>query len=161
MLQADLDTPPPDRRSRTVTWSDPMAVLAQLANLNQDEMFLAFVHGDLPRAPVAELVGFDLIEVSDGHAVKACDAAENLCSPMGIVAGGVTATVMDAAMWVAVQSGIRVGTYASTTSLTVLLADARAIHRGRRTATAECSVSDEKGALYVHASCTLSCAEFG
>lgn len=104
LTQQVVRTESDDMHSRTVTWTDPAAVLRRLADLSPDRMWSAFVGGELPRPPVAELIGFDLVEVGDGRAVMTFEAAQHTCSPMGIVAGGVTATVMDAAMWIAVQS---------------------------------------------------------
>ncbi len=159
--------------SRTVTWTDPAAVLRRLADLSPDRMWSAFVGDELPRPPVAELIGFDLVEVGDGRAVMTFEAAQHTCSPMGIVAGGVTATVMDAAMWIAVQSHLRDGLFAATTGLTVnftrpvpaddrpLRAEASAVHCGRTTAVAECAVRDNQGNVYAHGSSTLAVTKPG
>jgi uncharacterized protein (TIGR00369 family) len=134
-------------------------------------MLEAFVAGELPRAPVAELVGFDLEEVADGRAVMVFEAGEHLCNPMGIIAGGMTATVMDAAMWVAVHSILGEDVYASTTSLTVnftrplpangarLTAEALAVHCGHSAASAEAAIRDDSGTVYAHGSTTLACVQ--
>jgi uncharacterized protein (TIGR00369 family) len=172
-IQPDAPAAVAGLRSRHVTWTDPATVLQRVSCLSPKQMWEAFTSGALPRPPVSELIGFDLIEVKDGRAVMIFEAAEHTCSPMGIVAGGITATVMDAAMWIAVQSGLGDGLFAATTSVTVnftrpvpadnrrLRVEASALHCGRTAAVAECTARDDSGNLYAQATSTLACTHAG
>jgi acyl-coenzyme A thioesterase PaaI-like protein len=53
---------------------------------------------ELPPAPIAELVGFDLVELGEGRASFAMDPAERHYNPLGTVHGGIAATLLDSAM---------------------------------------------------------------
>ena len=58
-------------RSRTVTWEDPLETLGSAAEISALECPGAIGEGRLPKPPIAELMGFEGIEVDDRRAVFA------------------------------------------------------------------------------------------
>ena len=89
-----------------------------------------------------------------------------MTNPMGSVHGGIAATLLDTVMGCAVQTTLDDGEAFTTTDLQVhyvrtvnpgmaVHATGTVIHRGRRLATAEGRLVDERGKLVAHA--TTSC----
>lgn len=153
-------------RTRTVTWADP-AVHAWRASSGPGlEILQKVVAGALPPAPMASLMGYTLVEVSEGRAVFACTPAEFHYNPAGQVHGGLAATLLDSAMGCAVYSTVATGSTYTTIELkvnylrpiTVATGAVRAIgtvlHRGRRTAMADGRLEDAAGRLLAHATTT-------
>jgi uncharacterized protein (TIGR00369 family) len=131
------------------------------------EYLQALVRGEFPGPPIAHLLGFRLVETSEGRAVFEVTPGEQHYNPIGLVHGGLLATVLDSALGCAVHSTLPAGTGYTTIELHVhfvravrqdtgpLRAEAKVLHRGRRVATAEGRVLDVEGRLYAHA--TTSC----
>jgi uncharacterized protein (TIGR00369 family) len=150
-------------RSRNVTWTDPMVALQRAAGMGRAELLEALTSGDLPRPPIADLLGFDVREATPGRAVVVLRPGEYHYNFLGVVAGGVAATVLDAAMWIAMQTSLAEPTIAHTVSMNVnlvarlteaageVLAEGRVVHVGRTTGTAEAWLRDGDGKLYAHA----------
>jgi uncharacterized protein (TIGR00369 family) len=121
---------------------------------------------DLPRAPVAELVGFELIELGEGRAAFRMDPAERHYNPLGTVHGGIAATLLDSAMGVAVHTTLEDDQTYTTLELKVnyvraitedtgpVVATGSVIHRGGRVATAEARLTDAAGRLLAHGTST-------
>jgi len=121
---------------------------------------------ELPPAPIAELVGFDLVELGEGRASFAMDPAERHYNPLGTVHGGIAATLLDSAMGCAVHTTLDEGERYTTLELKVnyvraiteatgrVIASGSVIHRGGRVATAEARLTDEDGRLLAHATST-------
>jgi uncharacterized protein (TIGR00369 family) len=121
---------------------------------------------ELPPAPIAELVGFDLVELGEGRASFAMDPAERHYNPLGTVHGGIAATLLDSAMGCAVHTTLGEGERYTTLELKVnyvraiteatgrVIASGSVIHRGGRVATAEARLTDEDGRLLAHATST-------
>lgn len=61
----------------------------------------AMVAGDVPPAPIARLIGFDVISVKPGEAIVELQTSEKHFNPMGTVHGGVLCDIADAAMGIA------------------------------------------------------------
>jgi uncharacterized protein (TIGR00369 family) len=149
-----------DVRSRTFTWQDPAATAAAGAALSGLEYVSAIAAGELPPPPIAELLGFEIVEAEPGRAVFAVQPAEWMYNPIGMVHGGVAATLLDSCMGCAVHTTLPAGVGYTTTDLQVryiramghatgrVLAEGRIVHAGRRTATAE-------GRMFVEADETL------
>ena len=57
--------------------------------------------GELPPPPIAETLGFRLVEAERGRAVFECEPAEYHYNPIGIVHAGLAMTLMDSAMGLA------------------------------------------------------------
>jgi uncharacterized protein (TIGR00369 family) len=130
------------------------------------EAMHAIVAGDAPAPPIAELVGFDLVEVGEGRASFELDPAERHYNPLGTVHGGIAATLLDSAMGVAVHTTLREGQTYTTLELKVnyvraitestgrVIAEGSVIHRGGRVATAEARLTDAAGRLLAHGTST-------
>ena len=136
-------------RSRTFSWDDPAASAAAGAELSGIDCMRAIITGELPAPPIAQLLGFTVVEVERGRAVFAMEPAEWMYNPIGMVHGGVAATLLDSCMGCAVHTTLDAGVAYTTTDLQVryiramsdttgrVLAEGRVVHAGRRTATAE------------------------
>src|SRR3989442_1722920 len=60
--------------------------------------------GELPPTPMAELIEFKLVEVSEGYAVFTIEPHERYYNGLGIVHGGLAATLLDSAMGCAINT---------------------------------------------------------
>ncbi|MEV7044548.1 PaaI family thioesterase [Amycolatopsis sp. NPDC051061] len=157
--------------TRTYSWVDPR----DLAKLSSEMDGLAFSRhlldaGEAGIMPIAATLGFRLAEIDRGHAVLTGELGEHLYNPIGMVHGGVAATLLESAAGYAVQTTVPVGNGYTTLDLSVhylrpLSADLgpiRAIgtvlNRGRRTALAHAEVRDGNDRLLAHA--TSSCMIF-
>lgn len=161
------EQPPEVRRERLVRWEDPLAALRMAAGMSPEEIVAAFTSEKFPEPPIAALLDFGVVEVEPGRAVLELRPAEFHCNAIGVIAAGVTATVLDAAMWIAVQAGARAGTMVSTVSFNMQLiralppsaegvrAEAQAIHIGQTTSAAEARLVDGTGETYAHATSGL------
>lgn len=130
------------------------------------ELLRRILHGDHPRAPISDTLGFDLVEVEEGRAVFSITPGPQHYNPIGSVHGGVAATLLDSCMGCAVHSTLAPGVGYTTLELKVNLVRAitadtgelRAvgslISAGRRVATAEGRLVDADGRLYAHGTTT-------
>lgn len=126
----------------------------------------AIIDGTVPAPPIAEVLGFDLVAVEEGKATFECVPKFAHYNPIGVVHGGLAMTLLDSALGCAVMTTLAKGEAYTTLEIKVNLtraltkdtglvrANARMIHRGRTTATAEADLRDGKGALYAHATTT-------
>lgn len=124
------------------------------------------VDGELPAPPICETLGFSLVEVDTGRAVFACVPEFRHYNPIGVVHGGLAATLLDSALGCCVQTTLAKGEGYTTLELKVnmvraltkdtgrVTAESRVVHRGRNTATAEAYLRDAAGKLYAHGSTT-------
>ena len=153
-------------RTVTVSWEDPRKLGEAGRGLTGLEFLQKIVAGELPPAPIAALMNFELVELSEGHAIFAVEPKEYHYNPIGVVHGGLAATLLDSAMGCAVHSTLPAGAGYTTLEIKVnfvrpitadtgrVRAEAKLIHLGGRTATAEGRVIDEAGKLYAHATTT-------
>jgi uncharacterized protein (TIGR00369 family) len=154
-------------RTRTIHWEDPLATAARGREMSGLEFLEAIRTGRIPPPPIAALLGFSIVEVSDGRATFAVVPDESHYNPIGVVHGGVAAALLDTAMGCAVQSKLPRGRAYTTLDVHVrylrpltsktgrVLCTGVAVHAGGRVATAEGRVVDEAGKLY--ATGTTSC----
>lgn len=154
------------KRTRTITWEDPWLLAEAGRALSGIEFLQKIVAGELPPPPLAALMNFDLVEVSEGYAVFAVDPAEYHYNPIGVVHGGLAATLLDSAMGCAVHSTLPAGAGYTTLEIKVnfiramsvntgrVRCEAKIVHAGARTATAEGRVIDASGKLYAHGTTT-------
>ena len=153
-------------RTLSVTWQDPQALAQAGRTMSGLDFLRAIRDGRLPSPPIAELLGFHLVEVDTGHAVFEMTPAEQHYNPIGVVHGGVAMTLLDSAMGCAVHTHMPAGkgytTLEAKTNLTraitartgLLRAIGKVVHVGNRVATAEGRLVDGAGQLYAHASTT-------
>lgn len=157
-----------DRSERrlTVGWEDPRTLAKAARGLPGLEFLQKLIGRELPSPPFAALLNFELTEVSKGHAVFAVEPAEYHYNPIGVVHGGLAATLLDSAMGCAVHSALPAGTGYTTLEFKVnfvramtaetgrMRCEAKLIHLGGRTATAEGRIVDGAGSLYAHGTTT-------
>lgn len=153
-------------RSLAVTWTDPRELAAASRSMPGIEFLRAIRDGRLPAPPIAQLLGFSLVEVEPGHAVFECTPGERHYNPIGVVHGGLAMTLLDSAMGCCVQTLMpdKAGytTLEAKTNLVraitsesgKLRAIGKAVHIGKRIATAEARLEDLAGKLYAHATTT-------
>ena len=128
------------------------------------EAMQAMIRGEAPPAPVAKLIGFDLVEVGPGKAVFELQTTDVHRNPMGTLHGGILCDIADAAMGVAYASNLADGESFTTLELKInflkpiwnarLRATGHVVKQGRTVGMVECDVTDEKGGLVARASST-------
>src|SRR3954452_3227161 len=124
--------------------------LGRLAPHYDGLAFLAAIRaGELPAPPIADLLGFEIRDLAPGTVTFAMRPAEKHYNPIGMVHGGVAATLLDTVMGCALHSKLPKGVAYSTLDISVrylrpittrtgmVLATGTLVHHGRRTATAE------------------------
>src|SRR5215510_8465476 len=124
----------------------------------------AMVNGEAPPAPIARLIGFDVISVKPGEAIVELQTSEKHFNPMGTVHGGVLCDIADAAMGIAYAANLDEGESFTTLELKInflkpvwnaqLTATGRVVKQGRTVGMVECDVTDEKGRLVARATST-------
>ncbi len=167
---ASATAPQPDARTRTYQWEDPMAGAAQALQMDGLDYIQAIFDGRLPAPPIAQTLGYRGVEASYGRAVFEVEPAEYHYNPIGVVHGGLAATLLDSALGVAVHTTIKQGMAYTTVELHInyvrpltrttgtVRAEANIIHSGRQIATAEGKLVDANGKLYAHG--TTTCLVF-
>jgi uncharacterized protein (TIGR00369 family) len=155
-----------EARIRTVSWEDPRALAEAGRGLSGLEYLGKIVAGELPRPPIGALMNFNITELSEGRAVFTVEPAEYHYNPIGVVHGGLAATLLDSAMGCAVHSTLPAGAGYTTLEIKVnyirpmtaetglVRCEAKVIHVGGRTATAEGRLEDEPGKLYAYGTTT-------
>jgi uncharacterized protein (TIGR00369 family) len=146
-------------RSIAVSWEDPRAAADRGRRMDGLGYMRAMQAGEISPPPIAVLLGFRPELFEPGHAVFVCDTAEYHCNPMGMVHGGVAATLIDSAAGCAIHTTLGPGEFWGTVDLNVtfvkgiapesgaIRCEGRVIHRGRSIVTAEGRVTDADGAL--------------
>lgn len=137
-----------------------------LKSMSGLEFLSAIAGGRLPQPPIAETLGFHLVEVERGRAVFAGTPARGHMNPIGTIHGGYAGTLLDSCMACSVQSTLDKGFGYTTLEYKVHLvrpmteatglvrAEGRVVHIGRRTGTAEGRIVDAKGAVLAHGTTT-------
>ena len=127
------------------------------------EHMRAIAAGDVAPPPIAGLLGMSLVEVEEGRATFALIPAEQHYNPIGVVHGGIAATILDSAMGCAVHTTLPAGWSYGTLDLSArfvrpitsdtgrIVCEGTVVHRGRTTATTEGRVwAEETGKLLAH-----------
>jgi len=111
-------------------------------------------------------LGLRIVEADEGRVVFAGTATEQFYNGLGVAHGGFVATLLDSALGCAINTVMPAGRYFTTLELKVnytrplrrevgeVRCEARVIHLGSRTATAEGRITDAQGKLYAHGSTT-------
>ena len=128
------------------------------------EMLRKMIAGEIPPPPVARLVGFELLEASEGRTVFRLAVDERHANPMGTLHGGIVCDVADAAAGCAVASTLREGESYTTLELsmnylkpvwkTTLTATGKLVKRTRKTGLSTVEVTDAEGSLVAFGKCT-------
>ena len=153
-------------RTRTFSWDDPAELHANLRRLSGLEFLTRVVNGEFPPAPMARLMNIRLTHVEKGCVIFEGTPEEYHYNPIGVVHGGMTATLLDSALGCCVNSHLDAGDFYTTLELKVnylraltletglVRAIARTIHIGRTTAVVEGRVLDAQDRVYAYASST-------
>jgi uncharacterized protein (TIGR00369 family) len=118
-------------------------------------------------SPVNAWIGLETISMAGGEAVVRLPTRTEMTNYQGTVHGGVIALLADATMGRAVASTLADRSRQANFDLklsfigaarvgSVLRAQARLLHRGRRTGVAECRIEDERGRLIATATATFA-----
>ncbi|MCL4871203.1 MAG: PaaI family thioesterase [Anaerolineae bacterium] len=153
-------------RQRTFTWEDPLVGVRQAAHLSGLAYIQAIQQGKIAEPPIARLMGMEITEVAEGRVKFSLSPGEYHYNPVGVVHGGVAATLCDSAMACAVQTLLPAGMIYTTLELHVNYVRpmtmatgvvhclGEVIHQGKRVATAQARLLDEQGRLYAHGTTT-------
>ena len=154
-------------RTRTITWEDPATTFERARSLSGMEYLQAIMSGELPPPPIALTLGMHPVELGEGRAVFAAEPAEYHYNPIGLVHGGLAATLLDSATGCAVQTTLPAGVGYTTLELKTnfvrgitrdtgrVLCEAEVVHRGGTIATAEGRLRAEStGKLLAHGTST-------
>ncbi len=116
------------------------------------------------KPPIAELIGFEVVEIGNGRAVGSLQAGPQHANPMGTLHGGVLCDIADAAMGMAFASTLASDESFTTIALSInffrpvwqsrLRAEARVINRGKTVGYLECDVTDQDGKRVAKANST-------
>lgn len=154
-------------RTRTVTWRDPALGIEAGNTLTGVEYLRAMARGDAPPPPLALLLGFRIEDIEEGKVTVTVEPAEFHYNPLGVVHGGLAATLFDSSLGCAVQSLLPPAHAAPTLQLSInylrpvtigtgkLFCSGEVVHMGKRTATAEGRLTDSTGRLYAQATGTF------
>ncbi len=116
------------------------------------------------KPPIAELIGFVIEGIGDGHAVGTLQAGPQHANPMGTMHGGVLCDLADAAMGMAFASTLAADESFTTMMLNIsyfrpvwrslLRAEAKVTNRGKNVGYVECEVTDQDGKQVAKANST-------
>lgn len=155
--------PPPAKAYAPV----PIEQLRELAGI---ELFQRMMAGELPGAPIAELMNMWIFEAEPGRVVFAGRPERRHYNPIGSVHGGYAGTLLDSCMSCAVQSTLPKGMGYTTLEYKVSLvrgitdrtgtvyAEGKVIQAGARVGTAEGRITDAAGKVL--ATGTTTCLIF-
>jgi uncharacterized protein (TIGR00369 family) len=153
--------------SITIEWDDPAELGARGREMAGLEFLEAIRDGSLPPAPIQQLLGFPLAEVSEGAVAFTAVPGEQHFNPIGVVHAGLAATLLDSAMGAAIHSTLPAGSGYTTleTKFNLVRAitldtgeirgEGKVVHRGGRVATADGRVTRvSDGKLLAHGTST-------
>jgi uncharacterized protein (TIGR00369 family) len=130
------------------------------------EFVRGLVDGTLPLNTIAQTLGYDVTEVESGRVVVTAEPSGHHLNPAGTVHGGLTATLLDSCMGLAIQSTLEKGVGQTTLEFKISLlrpitpetgmirAEGIVLSRGRRVGTAEGRATDGNGRLLAHGTTT-------
>lgn len=145
----------------------PIETLREMAGI---ELFKGMIAGELPGAPIAEVMNMWIHEAEPGRVVFAGRPERQHYNPIGSVHGGYAGTMLDSCMSCAVQSLLPKGMGYTTLEYKVSLvrgitdqtgvvyAEGKAIQVGNRVGTAEGRITDANGKIL--ATGTTTCLVF-
>lgn len=139
----------------------------QIAQLTGREVMDAVAAGTLPQAPMAQVLGFRLVDVGEGFVAFSGVPGNTILNPLGTVHGGFALTLIDSAAGCAAHTLLDRGVLYTTVETKVnfsrairadtgpVRAEGRVITRGRQIITADAKVLDGDGRVLAHGTSTL------
>jgi len=130
------------------------------------EFVQGLASGSLPLNTIARTLGYDVVEAESGRVAITLIPTGAHLNPCGTVHGGLTATLLDSCMGLAIQSMLGKGIGSTTIEFKISLiraitletgrirAEGKVLNCGRRIGTAEGRVTDDKGQLFAHGTTT-------
>jgi uncharacterized protein (TIGR00369 family) len=130
------------------------------------EFVQGLVDGTLPLNTMARTLGYRIIEAARGRVVVSATPDETHLNPFGTVHGGLSATLLDSCMGLAVLSSLDKGIGQVTLEFKISLtrpitvetgpirAEGIVLNCGRRIGTAEGRITDSQGRLLAHGTTT-------
>jgi uncharacterized protein (TIGR00369 family) len=130
------------------------------------EFVQGLADGTLPLNTLAQTLGYDVVEAESGRVVVTIEPSGAHLNPAGTVHGGLSATLLDSCMGLAIQSTLEKGLGQTTLEFKISLvrpitpqtglirAEGTVLSRGRRVGTAEGRITDGKGRLLAHGTTT-------
>jgi uncharacterized protein (TIGR00369 family) len=130
------------------------------------EFVQGLADGTLPLNTIAQTLGYDVAEAANGRVVVTAEPSEIHLNPAGTVHGGLSATLLDSCMGLAVQSTLEKGMSSTTLEFKISLvrpitpetgeirAEGVVLTCGRRVGTAEGRITDRDGRLLAHGTTT-------
>jgi len=122
--------------------------------------------GALPLNTIAQTLGYDVVEAESGRVVITLVPTGAHLNPAGTMHGGLTATLLDSCMGLAIQSTLDKGVSQTTLEFKISLvrvitpetglikAEGKVLNCGRRIGTADGRVTDGNGRLLAHGTTT-------
>lgn len=130
------------------------------------EFAQGLVSGALPLNTFAQTLGYDIVEAESGRVAITLQPTGAHLNPWGTVHGGLTATLLDSCMGLAIKSTLDQGLSSTTLEFKISLvraitpeagqirAEGKVLNCGRRVGTAEGRVTDAEGRLLAHGTTT-------
>jgi uncharacterized protein (TIGR00369 family) len=130
------------------------------------EFVTGLATGALPLNTMAETLGYDVVEAESGRVAITHTPTGAHLNPWGTVHGGLTATLLDSCMGLAIKTMLEKGTGSTTLEFKISLvraitletglirAEGKVLNCGRRVGTAEGRVTDSNGRLLAHGTTT-------
>ena len=146
-----------DEHTRTIAWHDAEAARSRLAGKTGLEVMQGIRDGTLPPPPMARVIGFRCIVAEPG------EVAMSLENAIGMLHGGVAASMLDTAMGAAANTLLPAASGAVTLDLSItylrpatpasapITATGKVVNLGRTVAYVTGEVADAKGRLLAHA----------
>lgn len=156
------------QHERRYLWNDPADVVGRFLGLSGLEAMQQLLAGKVPEPPIVTTMAMRLASVDDGSITFTFEPQAWMCNPMGLIHGGVLATLLDTALTCCVFTKLPAGKAATTTDLQVryvrplyaggpqISVRGAAVHVGSTYATAEARAVDVSGKLYAHATTGLA-----
>jgi uncharacterized protein (TIGR00369 family) len=128
------------------------------------EEFKRMIAGEVPGAPVSDLIGIRLVSAAAETVTFELDVGPEHTSPPGTVHGGILCDLADAAMGCANATRLEEGDHFTTVELKInflkpvwsgrLTAVGSVLKAGRTLALTECRITDAEGSLVAYATST-------
>jgi uncharacterized protein (TIGR00369 family) len=130
------------------------------------EFVQGLADGTLPLNTIAQTLGYDVTEASDGRVIVTATPNDTHLNPAGTVHGGLAATLLDSCMGLAIWSTLEKGVAQTTLEFKISLvrpitpatgliqAEGIVLNRGRRIGTSEGRITDQRGRLLAHGTTT-------